>query len=395
MMRIAISGAGVAGPALAHWLARCGHEVTLIEKAPRFRTGGYVIDFWGVGYTIAERMGILPAVLDAGYSFRELRLVDRNGRKVGGLSTEVFRRMTGGRFTSLPRGDLAAAIYGAVEARVETLFGNSVSEISESGDTVTLAFEHGPPREFDLLVGADGLHSKVRELAFGPQQKFEKDLGYRVATFEVQGYRPRDELVYTALATPGKQLARIALRGDRTTFLLVFRADRMSGSEPRSMEEKREVLRGIFADSGWESGRMLEAMSGCDTIYFDRVSQIRMPSWSKGRVVLVGDAAAAVSLLAGEGTGLGMTEAYVLAGELARAGGDHRAAFQRYEQTLRPFVEDKQVSAERFASSFAPGTAFGVWFRNQATKMMRLPFVADMLVGKSIRDDFDLPAYDM
>jgi 2-polyprenyl-6-methoxyphenol hydroxylase-like FAD-dependent oxidoreductase len=396
-MRIAISGAGIAGPSLAHWLHRSGHQPTLIEKAPRFRTGGYVIDFWGVGYTIAERMGVLPDVLTAGYSFRELRLVDKRGRNVGGFSTDVLRRLTNGRFTSLPRGDLAGIIYRTIENHVETIFDNSISGIEESDGGVRVAFERGAARDFELVVGADGLHSTVRRLAFGSEEKFEKQLGYRVATFEVEGYRPRDDLVYVAHASPGRQFGRIALRHDRTMFLLVFRADLMTGLEPSNLTETRAVLRDVFGDAGWESPQILEAMERAENIYFDRVSQIRMGTWSKGRVMLIGDAACAVSLLAGEGTGVAIMQAYVLAGELDRARGDYRAAFSNYENQLRAFVEGKQIAAENFASSFLPETALGLWLRNQVTRLMRLPGIADWLIGRSVivRDDFDLPNYSM
>ena len=396
-MKIAINGAGIAGPALAHWLHQSGHEPTLIEKAPHFRTGGYVIDFWGVGYTIAERMGILPEVLRAGYSFKELRLLDEKGHKIGGFSTDVFRRIAKGRFTSLPRGDLAAIIYRTIENRVETLFGNSISGIEQSESGVRVAFEHGSARDFDLVVGADGLHSTVRRLTFGPESQFEKRLGYRVATFAVEGYRPRDELIYVARASPGRQFARIALRDDRTMFLFVFRGELMTGPEPSNLAETRAVLRDIFVDMGWESPRILEAMEEVEDIYFDRVSQIRMEAWSQGRVILIGDAASAVSLLAGEGTGLAMTDAYVVAGELIRARGDYRAAFRIYENRLRSFVEGKQASAEKFASSFVPKTPLGIWIRNQATRIMHVPRVADWLIGRSVSvsDDFDLPDYDM
>jgi 2-polyprenyl-6-methoxyphenol hydroxylase-like FAD-dependent oxidoreductase len=396
-MRIAISGAGIAGPSLAHWLHHSGHQTTLIEKAPRFRTGGYVIDFWGGGYTIAERMGILPEVLEAGYSFTELRLVDRRGRKVGGFPADVFRRITNGRFISLPRGHLAGIIYRTIENDVETVFDNSISGIEEVDGGVRVAFERGAPRDFDLVVGADGLHSSVRRLAFGPEEKFERRLGYRVATFEVEGYRPRDELIYVAHASPGRQFARIALRHDRTMFLLVFSAELMTGLEPSDLTETRTVLRDVFGDAGWESRQILEAMEGVENIYFDRVSQIRMETWSKGRVILIGDAACAVSLLAGEGTGIAITQAYVLAGELERARGDYRAAFSNYENRMRAFVEGKQIAAENFASSFLPETAVWLWLRNQMTRLMRLPGIADWLIGRSVLvgDDFDLPNYSM
>lgn len=396
-MKIAINGAGIAGPALAYWLHRAGHEPTLIEKAPQFRTGGYVVDFWGVGYTIAERMGILPQVLATGYSFKELRLLDQHGRKVGGFSTDVFHRLTNQRFTSLPRGDLAEIIYRTVENSVESLFGNSIAGIEENPDGVRVNFDHGPARDFHLVIGADGLHSRVRKLAFGPENQFEKQLGYRVATFEVAGYRPRDELIYVGEAAPGRQFARIALRGDRTTFLFVFRAELIQGSDPCNLEETRALLRSLFGNMGWESPHILKAMEEVDDIYFDRVSQIRMNTWSKGRILLIGDAASAVSFLAGEGTGLAMTEAYVLVGELHRAGNDYRAAFTNYENRLRPLLLSKQKAAEKFANSFVPKTLFGIWFRNQVTRLMRLPGVADFFISRSVsvRDDFDLPTYDI
>ena len=394
-MKIAINGAGVAGPTLAYWLHRCGHEPTLIEKAHHLRTGGYVIDFWGVGYTMAERMGILPEVLEAGYSVQELRLVDAAGRKSAGFSTDVFRRMVDGRFTSLPRGDLAAAIYRTVEGRVETIFDNGISAIEEHDAGIRASFDRGPARDFDLVIGADGLHSKVRELMFGPESQFERQLGYRVAAFEIDNYQPRDELVYVSYTTPGRQVARFALRDGRTMFLFVFVADHINGPEPRDLAERKAMLHQVFDDDGWECPQILNAMDDIEDIYFDSVSQIRIDTWSKGRAMLIGDAASCASLLAGEGTGLAMTEAYVLAGELHRANGDYREAFRRQEQLLRPFIAGKQESAKDFASAFAPKTAFGVWIRNQATKLMTIPPVANLLMGRSLRDDIDLPDYDM
>ena len=240
-MKIAVSGAGVAGPTLAYWLLRTGHEPTLIEKAPHFRTGGYIIDFWGVGYTIAERMGIVPELRKAGYSVRELRFVDDRGRKAGGFSTETMRGMMKDRFTSLPRGDLAATIYRTIEGRVETLFGDSISAVEEHDAGVRVSFKRGAVRDFDLVIGADGLHSAVRDLVFGPESQFEKQLGYRVAAFEVEGYRPRDELVYVCHAKPGWQASRFSLRDDRTLFLFVFVGERMPGPDPHGVEERKAL----------------------------------------------------------------------------------------------------------------------------------------------------------
>ena len=392
-MKIAISGAGIGGAALAYWLLRAGHEPTLIEKAPHPRGGGYMIDFWGLGYTIAERMGILPAVRSAGYSVREVRFVDGKGRRSGGFSADVFHDALNNRFISLPRGRLAMEVFRSIEGRVETIFDESIATLSECRDGVDVVFGHGLPRRFDLVVGADGLHSTVRKLVFGPESRFERDVGYRVAAFEVDGYRPRDELVYVSHTEPGRQISRFAERHERTLFLFVFAAEHMPGPEPHDGMERRATLRGVFGGMGWETPHILAAMEHVEDIYFDRVSQIEMPAWSKGRVALLGDAAACVSLLAGEGCDLALTEAYVMAGELARARGDHVQAFAAYEERLRSMIASRQASARKFAGAFAPRTAVGVWFRNQVTRLMNIPPLAELFLGRDLRDRMELPDY--
>lgn len=393
-MRVLISGGGIAGPTLSYWLQRSGHEVLLVEQAPQLRTGGYVIDFWGIGYDIAEKMGLIPRIRELGYQVREVRFVDARGRKSGGFAVDVFRRMTDDRFTSLRRSDLAATIYGAIDGKVETIFGDSVASIEDEGDHVRVGFDRAAPREVDLVVGADGLHSRVRHLAFGPESKFEVSLGYHVAAFEVEGYRPRDELLYISHGVPGRQISRLSMRDDRTLFLFIFRNEYLTAENPSSEQERKAVLAEVFGDVGWECPQILAAMENVDEIYFDRVSQIRMDRWTKGRTALIGDAAACVSLMAGEGTGLAMAEAYVLAGELGACGGDHGAAFARYEERMMPFLGRKQESAAKFASSFAPKSTFGLVFRDLVTRLLRIPRFADYFVGRSLRDDIELPDYE-
>ena len=388
-MRIAISGAGVAGAALAYWLHRTGHTPTLIEQAPEFRTGGYMIDFWGVGYQVAKRMGIEDAIRAAGYEIEWLRSVGSRGEIKADVDVDVFRRVIGDDFTSLPRGDLAAAIYTTIEDKVETIFGDSITSVDDHADGVRLTFENSAPRDFDLLIGADGLHSNVRRLVFGPEQDFERYLGCKVAACVVDGYRPRDELVYVTYSSPGRQLARCALRDDRTMFLFTFRAEHdATGATPK------EQLRNEFRDVGWEGRAFLAALDEVDDLYFDVVSQIRMDSWSRGRVLLIGDAAGCISLLGGEGTGLAITEAYALAGELARAGADHRRAFDAYQALLRPFIDTKQAGAVRYIPFFATRTRFGLWLRNVAMRMANFGPLATLFAG-SIRDDFTPPEYDI
>ena len=233
-MRIIINGAGIAGPTLAYWLRKAGHEVLLVESAPQLRSGGYVIDFGLVGYDVAEKMGLIPRIRELGYQVKEVRFVDRQGRKRGSISTDVFRRLLHGRFTSLRRSDLAATIYGALDGAVETIFGDSVARIEEEGHCVRVSFDHAPPREVDLVIGADGLHSRVRQLAFGPDAGVEVSLGYHVAAFEVEGYRPRDELVYLGYGVPGRQIFRFSMRNDKTLFLFVFRDEYLTTGSPTS-----------------------------------------------------------------------------------------------------------------------------------------------------------------
>lgn len=392
-MKIAINGAGVAGPTLAYWLAKSGHDVLLVEEAPQLRSGGYVIDFWGVGYDIAEKMGLIPRIRDLGYQIKEVRFVNDKGRKSGSFGTDVFVRMTNGRFTTVRRSDLSSSVFSLIEGKVETIFGDSISGIDESERKVRVAFDHAASRDLDLVIGSDGLHSRVRSLVFGKEEQFEKSLGYYVAAFEIDGYRPRDELVYVSHGLPGRQISRFSMRGDKTLFLFVFRDEYLRRDMPHDLAGRKASLRSIFSGAGWECPQILSAMDKIDDIYFDSVSQIKMDRWAKGRIVLAGDAAACVSLLAGEGTGLAMAEAYVLAGELNRCGGDYTGAFERYQSLMMPFLKRKQESAAKFASSFAPATAWGITFRNLVTKLMNIPWVANYFIGRDMSDRIDLPEY--
>ena len=389
---VLISGAGIAGPALAFWLNHHGLVPTLVERAPALRTGGYIIDFWGLGYDIAEKMGVLPEILTSGYQVREVRIVNGHGRRSGGFDANVLRQAAFGRLTSVPRGDLAAILYRAVESRVETHFGDSVAGLDERPDGVLVRFEHAPPRRFDLVIGADGQHSVVRALAFGPESEFETFLGYTVAAFEVPGYRQRDDDVYVAYSVPGSQISRFTLRGDRTMFLCVIaeEAPQYVASHDRAAQQR--YLHSRLAGLGWECPQILDALDRAQELYVDRVSQIRMNRWTKGRVALVGDAAYAPSLLAGQGSALAIIGAYVLAGELARAE-NPLDAFARYEALLQPFLRRKQDAAKGFASSFAPKTQFGIFLRNQITKLLGARYLAKLALGRSLIDRIQLPSY--
>jgi 2-polyprenyl-6-methoxyphenol hydroxylase-like FAD-dependent oxidoreductase len=390
-MRILISGVGIAGPTLAYWLLRAGFAPTLVEQAPRLRTGGYVIDFWGAGFEVADRMGLVPALRERGYDVGEVRLVDGRGRRVGGFPVDAFRRATEGRFVSVARGELASLLHGALGGRVETILGDSIVGLEDDGREVHVRFARGPARTFDLVVGADGLHSAVRRLTFDDEAHVERYLGCGVAAFENSGYRPRDEGVYVMHLGIGQQVARFSLRRDRTMFLFIWREPSKADGEV-DLAARKALLRARFGGFDWESPAILDAMDAAEELYFERLSQIRMPAWSRGRVALVGDAAACPTLLAGEGSALAMAGAYVLAGELADAHGDHARAFARYDQRLHALCEAKQDAALRFLDSFAPRSRLALLLQTMGSRVLAVPWLGDRL-ARSWLDPIELPTY--
>lgn len=389
-MRVLIVGAGIAGPTLAYWLLRAGHQPTLVERAAELRPGGYLVDFWGAGFDVAERMGIVPELKRRGYVVTEARAVDRNGHRVASFKPSAIMGPTE-RYLSIPRSDLAAVIYDALYGGVELILNDTVQVLADDGERVRVTFESGQVRDFDLVVGADGLHSRVRRLAFGPDEQFERYLNIVVAVFDIEGYRPRNELIAMMHAEVGFQAVRVSIRDDITMVIFTVRHD---GRVPTdSVSEQQALLCQRLADAGWETPAILDAMSQAKTFYFDSVSQIRMPSWTLGRVALVGDAAACPSLLAGQGSALAMVESYVLAAELARSS-DHCEAFARYEERLAPLLRSKQDAALGLGPAFAPTNRFQLLLRNTVMRLMRLPKVADLAMRKSFHDAVELPEFD-
>jgi 2-polyprenyl-6-methoxyphenol hydroxylase-like FAD-dependent oxidoreductase len=390
---VLISGLGIAGPTLAFWLKRFGFAPTVVERAPAPRTGGYLIDFWGVGFEVAERMGLVPEMRRAGYGLEEVKFVDARGRRVSSLSAKSFALVMGDRYLSILRSDLARILYERIRDEVPVIFGDGIAAIAPADDHVSVSFEHGASRRFDLVVGADGLHSAVRRQAFGASGDAERFCGYYAAAFTVEDHATADPGAYVSHTVPGKQVARYRLRRNQTAAFFIFRAPAPLPLPAHDVDAQKRALRSVFADVGWEAPSLLARLDAATDFYFDAVSQVILPRWSRGRTALVGDAAFCPSLLAGEGAAIAMAGAYVLAGELLEAAGDHDAAFAAYERRFKAFASAKQAAARSFAGSFVPKTALGVWARNQACRVMSVPAVAKWYGERYLADHLALPDY--
>src|ERR1051325_8396666 len=278
VMKVAINGIGVAGPTLAYWLQQYGHEPVLFEKAPGLRTGGYLIDFWGLGYEIAERMGVIGDLLERSYRMKRMRMGDADGEKFAGIDVEPLRAQANGRFISLARGDLVSALFGACGG-VSAHFGVWIAGLEPEQRGVRVVLSNGRQEMFDVVVGADGVHSLVRELAFGRQTLFETLLGCHVAAFRLPGYPARNELTYVSHTATKRHVARVALRDNETLVLLVCRSELLAEEatkEEATTEQQKAALRRAFGGMGWEVPEILDRMDGVDELYFDRASQIHL-----------------------------------------------------------------------------------------------------------------------
>lgn len=389
--RILISGGGIAGLTLAFWLHRWGFEPTVVESAPAVRGGGYMIDFWGVGYDVVERMGVLEQVKAAHQHIPALEFVDERNRVRSRMRIEKLRELIGYRHFNLLRSALERVLYDAVRNDVDVRFGQSIGELRTSREAVEVQFASGGLEQFDLVIGADGLRSNTRRLSFGSDDQFEKFLGYYVASFTIDDYRPENPQ-FQLLTVPGKQIGLYPVGGGKLAAYFLFAAPENLGR--LTVTDRKRVLREAFAGVRWETPRILEQLDAAPDFYFDTVSQIRAERWSRERVALVGDACQCVSLISGQGSALAMASAYVLAGELRRANGAHPEAFEKYERIMKPEISRKQQSAVRFAGSFVPRTRFGLFARDLFVRLMFLPVLSNLFVKQVLSDDLKLPLYE-
>ena len=349
MTKVLVSGASIAGPALAYWLAEGGFEVTVVERAPAPRPGGQAIDIRGPALTVMREMGLFDQALAMRTRLKGMSMLDVDGKEV---SRTEERTISGGRFNSgdieILRDDLASLLLKASDGRATYVFGDTVRSLEQDGAGVTAAFEHGSPQRFDLVIGADGLHSNTRHLIFGDETPFIRPLGVALGIFTTPNLL---NLVDWQLAFRDETSGYVIYPARGNAEL---RVNLGFGVEPEddirgSISAQKALVAKRCAHLGGDIPRLLAAMLAAEDFYFGDLAQVRLESWSKGRVALAGDAAYCPSPFSGQGTSLALVGAYVLARELTRTPEDYAAAFARCEARMRPYVRKNQdmVSVER------------------------------------------------
>jgi 2-polyprenyl-6-methoxyphenol hydroxylase-like FAD-dependent oxidoreductase len=373
MTTVLVSGAGVAGPVVAYWLRRRGFRTTIVERRPAvgLGDGGHAVDLFGPAVEVIERMGLLGAVRAARTRTVTLSLI-RPGRHPVDVDMSALVTGVSSRHVEILRGDLVNVLHGATRDDVEYLFGDAVTGLTDTGDGVEVTFAHGRPRRFDLVIGADGLHSGIRRLVFGhvPEHFLGGYLGVFTVPYEIRP--PGRMLGYSAVdRTVG--LYEVGGPG-RARALFMFRSAVELDYAPHDSDRQRQLLRAAFAGLRWDVPRLLEALDTADDLYFDAISQIRMTSWSRGRVTLVGDAGYCPGPAVGGGTSLAVVGAHVLAAELASHPGDHAAGMLAYEAAMAETVRQSRRIGPSVLRTLVPSSRVQVWAIPHVLRLLtRLP----------------------
>ncbi|HZE39164.1 MAG TPA: FAD-dependent monooxygenase [Stackebrandtia sp.] len=375
-MRVIICGAGIAGLALAHKLAATGAEIVVLERARAPREQGYMIDFYGPGYDAIEAMGLLPQLEKVAYPLSGAVLIDERGRESVGIEPPQFANTP---LLNLMRPDLERVLRESLPSRVEVRYASSPRAVEDHGESVRVTLDDGTIVDGDLFVGADGIHSTVRRLVFGRESQFLRYLGFHTAAFIFDSPTIHRSVADRACLTDSidAQMGFYGLRDGRVAAFAVHRDD-----NPELPDDARAAVRDTYGRLGWVIPEAIDACPPSDQMYYDQVAQTVMPRWTKGRVVLLGDAAYAVSLLAGLGASLAVAGAFVLADRLAR-NTSVDTALAEYERLLRPVIDDKQKVARSAARWFLPASPAQLRIRRATLRAARLPIV-DRIVSKTL-----------
>ena len=393
---ILVSGAGIAGPTLAYWLRKAGFAVTVVERAKGLRPGGQTVDLRGAGRTVVERMGLMERTRELCVEQRGLAIVKASGRITARVPADAFGGEGIVSEIEILRDDLARVLYAGAVNDAEYLFDDTVTELREDADGVTVRFEKAATRRFALVIGADGPHSVVRSLSFGPEADFVRPLDLYTAWFTVEQDLGLDGW-FQMFNAPGGLVAsaRPGRRPDETKASFGFRSKPLSYDRRDSAAQRRLVAE-RFAGVGWQVPRLLRAMETSSDFLLDSMGQVRLDRWTRGRVALVGDAGYCPTPLTGLGTSLALVGAYVLAGELGAADGDHRAAFAGYDRVMRPYVTQAQELPPGGAGGFAPDSAFMIGARGLSMRAMSHWPMRKILAAQFAKaGDIALPDYGL
>ena len=369
--RVLISGASVAGPVLAYWLHRFGFVPTVIERTAELRVGGggHAVDLFGTVVELMDWMGLLDAVEQARTKTEVIALVLADGRSYD-VPAEMASEGVSRNHIEIMRGDLAAILYDAARDDVEYVFGDSIASLHDDGTQVEVTFERGAPRTFDLVVGADGIHSVTRRLVFGPEEPFLRFLGGYLGVFTVPNHLHLDNRMI-AFSVPGR-VAAIYPVGDLTEMRAGFlwRTPHLHDYDRHDQVAQRRLIHNLYGDLGWEVPRLLAGLDQADDLYLDSMSQVLLDSWTRGRVALVGDAGYSPGQAVGGGTSLAIIGAYVLASELVKADGDHRRGFAAYQRALGPVVRQSRLIGPTAINLVIPRTHLQIWTIAQGMRML-------------------------
>jgi 2-polyprenyl-6-methoxyphenol hydroxylase-like FAD-dependent oxidoreductase len=372
MTHVLISGGGIAGLTLGILLKEAGFEPLVIECEPGLRAEGYMMDFFGSGWDVAERMGLVPELRTIHYPIDSMQFVDSQGETYVSMPIDVVRRALGSKYVYLRRSDLEHILFErAVASGVAIRFTTSIAALAQNDTRVNVTFEDGADASFDLVFGADGVHSKVRTLVFGDEHQFDRFLGAYVAAFHLQDHRFDLDRALKLHEETNRSGAFYPLDEKRADATYVFRHDEVYVPHDRRLD----FVRAAYKGSGWILERALNDYEGTAPIFFDSMTQIVMPRWHQGRVALLGDACGCLTLLAGQGSHMAMAGAYVLAQELKRHNGDYGAAFAAYQALLKPAVDKRQQDAALFAKVFVPSERSRPWLRQLTIRLMFNPLI--------------------